>query len=163
VDDTLATIEVGTNLPSSAQTLSTSRFDPKLAQPFIYKSVSEETRSAYHRAIREFFAFVGYVHPSQVVPSDVIAYRDHLRTNKRRKQNTVATKLAIVRSFFSHSAADPNSASNNPLANIGIFFHLPSFIITAPFGLIFLAPLVQILLMSGLIFIGLRWWKKMGH
>lgn len=28
-------------------------FDPKLAQSFIYKSVSEETRSAYTRAIRE--------------------------------------------------------------------------------------------------------------
>jgi uncharacterized membrane protein SpoIIM required for sporulation len=75
----------------------------------------------------------------------------------------ILTGAAMARSFFSHSAADPNSASNNPLANIGIFFHLPAFIITAPFGLIFLAPLVQILLISGLILIGLRWWKKMGH
>jgi hypothetical protein len=75
----------------------------------------------------------------------------------------VITGVAMTRSFFSHSAADPNSASNNPLANIGIFFHLPSFIITAPLGLIFLAPLVQILLIAGIIYIGLRWWKKMGH
>jgi hypothetical protein len=75
----------------------------------------------------------------------------------------VITGAAMTRSFFSHSAADPNSASNNPLANIGIFFHLPAFIITAPLGLIFLAPLVQILLMAGIIYIGLRWWKKMGH
>ena len=75
----------------------------------------------------------------------------------------IITGAAMTRSFFSHSSADPNSASNNSLANIGIFFHLPSFIITAPFGLIFLAPLVQILLMVGLIFIGLRWWKRMGH
>jgi integrase len=80
-------------------------FDPKLAQPFIYKSVSEETRSAYHRAIREFFAFVGNIHPSQVSPALVIAYRDNLRTNKRRKPNTVATKLAIVRSFFEYLRA----------------------------------------------------------
>ena len=75
----------------------------------------------------------------------------------------ILTGAAMVRSFFSHSAADPNSASNNPLANIGIFFNLPSFMITAPFGLIVLAPMVQTLLISGLIFIGLRWWKKMGH
>src|SRR3712207_4464107 len=103
--DTVAAIEVVTTLPSSAQSLSTSRFDPKLAQPFIYKSVSEETRSAYTRAIHEFFAFVGHLHPSQVAPSDVIAYRDHLRINKRRKANTVATKLAIVRSFFEYLRA----------------------------------------------------------
>lgn len=75
----------------------------------------------------------------------------------------VITGAAMARSFFSHSSADPHSASNNPLANIGIFFHLPSFIITAPLGLIFLAPLVQILLMTGLIYGGFRWWKKMGH
>jgi uncharacterized membrane protein SpoIIM required for sporulation len=75
----------------------------------------------------------------------------------------VITGAAMARSFFSHSAADPHSATNNPLANIGIFFHLPSFIITAPLGLIFLAPLVQILLMTGIIYGGLGWWKKMGH
>jgi integrase/recombinase XerD len=103
--DTLTAIEVVNTLPVSAASPSTSRFDPKLAQPFIYKSVSEETRSAYTRAIREFFAFVGHVHPSQVAPSDVIAYRDHLRTNKRRKPNTVATKLAIIRSFFEYVRA----------------------------------------------------------
>jgi integrase/recombinase XerD len=91
--------------PPAKQSAAALSFDPKLAQPFIYKSVSEETRSAYTRAIREFFAFVGQIHPSQVSPSDVIAYRDHLRTNKRRKPNTVATKLAIVRSFFEYLRA----------------------------------------------------------
>jgi len=81
------------------------RFDLRLAQPFITKSVSEETRSAYHRAIREFFQFAGHIHPSQVTPALVIAYRDHLRTTKRRKPNTVATKLAVVRSFFEYLRA----------------------------------------------------------
>src|SRR5918912_2187004 len=80
-------------------------FDPKLARPFIYKSLSEETRAAYHRAITQFFAFVGHVHPKDIAPADVIAYRDHLRTNRRRKANTVATKLAIVRSFFEYLKA----------------------------------------------------------
>ena len=103
--DTLAAIEVVNTLSGSVPSPSSSSFDPKLAQPFIYKSVSEETRSAYTRAIREFFAFVGHVHPSQVVPSDVIAYRDHLRTGKRHKPNTVATRLAIVRSFFEYLRA----------------------------------------------------------
>lgn len=81
------------------------QFDLTLARPFIYKSVSEETRAAYTRAVREFFAFVGGVHPAQVTPADVIAYRDDLRTRKRRKANTVATKLAIVRSFFEYLKA----------------------------------------------------------
>jgi integrase/recombinase XerD len=96
---------IGPQSPLAKQSATAPSFDPKLAQPFIYKSVSEETRSAYARAIREFFAFVGHVHPSQVAPSDVIAYRDHLRTSKRRKPNTVATKLAIVRSFFEYLRA----------------------------------------------------------
>jgi integrase/recombinase XerD len=92
-------------VPDSATAQPTSRFDPKLAQPFIYKSVSSETRAAYTRAIRDFFAFVGHVHPTQVMPSDVIAYRDDLRIKKRRKPNTVATKLAIIRSFFEYLRA----------------------------------------------------------
>jgi integrase/recombinase XerD len=82
-----------------------SRFDEKLARPCIYNSVSEETRAAYHRSIKEFFTFVGNVHPTSITPADVIAYRDHLRVNKRRKANTVATKLAIVRSFFEYLKA----------------------------------------------------------
>jgi integrase/recombinase XerD len=81
------------------------KFDPQLARPFIYKSLSDETRAAYHRAILEFFTFVGEVHPKDVTPSDVIAYRDQLRIQKRRKANTVATKLAIVRSFFEYLKA----------------------------------------------------------
>lgn len=40
-----------------------------------------------------------------MTPADVIAYRDHLRTGKRRKANTVATKLAILRSFFEYLKA----------------------------------------------------------
>ncbi|MFL6211709.1 MAG: hypothetical protein ACJ74W_22870 [Pyrinomonadaceae bacterium] len=54
-------------MPAQAQV----RFDLKLAQPFIYKSLSEETRAAYHRAIREFFQFVAGIHPAQVTPADV--------------------------------------------------------------------------------------------
>jgi site-specific recombinase XerD len=90
-------------LPSQSST-APQNFDLKLARPFIYKSVSEETRSAYHRAIREFFSFVENVHPRQVTPTHVIAYRDHLRAS-RRKPNTIVTKLAIIRSFFEYLRA----------------------------------------------------------
>src|SRR5258705_11232068 len=70
---------------------------------------------------------------------------------------------AMTRSFFSHSGADPNSASNNPLAIIGIVFHFPSFIITAPLGLFILAPLVQIVVMASIFWLFYRWLKSMGH
>jgi integrase/recombinase XerD len=81
------------------------RFDLAQARPFIYKSVSEETRAAYTRGIHEFFQFAGGTHPSLVTPSDVIAYRDYLQVKKRRKANTIATKLAIIRSFFEYLKA----------------------------------------------------------
>lgn len=97
---TLQPVEVTTPAPVEAR-----RFEQKLAQPFIHKSVSEETRAAYARAIREFFHFVGGIHPTQVTTADVIAYRDYLRIKKRRKANTIATKLAIVRSFFEYLCA----------------------------------------------------------
>jgi hypothetical protein len=48
------------------------RFDPKSASPFINKSVSEETRRAYGRAVREFFQSADMKHPSEVVPADVL-------------------------------------------------------------------------------------------
>src|SRR4051812_46994737 len=84
--------------------INASTFDPKSALPFIRKSVSDETRAAYTRTIREFFAFINGIHPSLVTPSHVIAYRDHLRA-KRRAAATVCTRLAIVRSFFEYLKA----------------------------------------------------------
>lgn len=91
--------------PAAQPSAAVGGFDPALARPFVLRSVSEETRSAYRRAVREFFQFVGNVHPGQVTPAQVIAYRDHLRAEKRRKPNTVATKLAVVRSFFEYLRA----------------------------------------------------------
>ena len=91
--------------PPAQSPASSQGFALELARPFIHKSVSEETRAAYHRAIRDFFRFVGNVHPAHVTPAHVIAYRDDLRTKGRRSPNTVATKLAIVRSFFEYLRA----------------------------------------------------------
>jgi integrase/recombinase XerD len=43
-------------------------------------------------------------HPADVTPADVMLWRDHLRS-RRRKPATVAFKLAVVRSFFEHLKA----------------------------------------------------------
>ncbi len=71
-----------------------------MAAPFCEKSLSEETRRAYRRVIREFFTFVRGVHPSEVTPSDVLAWRETLKEG--RKSATVSFKLTVVRSFFEY-------------------------------------------------------------
>nr|QEO74331.1 phage integrase family protein [uncultured bacterium] len=80
------------------------RFDPKSASPFVNKSVSEETRRAYRRAVSEFFQSAGMKHPSEVVPADVLLWRDRLRARKKSAA-TVAFKLSVVRSFFEYLKA----------------------------------------------------------
>lgn len=80
------------------------RFDPNSAAPFVNKSVSEATRRVYGRALREFFQFAGMKHPSEVVPDDVILWRDRLRSQKKSAA-TVAFKLSVVHSFFEYLKA----------------------------------------------------------
>ena len=80
------------------------RFDPKSATPFVNKSVSEETRRAYGRALREFFQFTGMRHPAEVASADIILWRDRLRSQKKSAA-TVAFKLSVVRSFFEYLKA----------------------------------------------------------
>ena len=80
------------------------KFDPQSAAPFVNKSVSEATRRASGRAVREFFQFAGMKHPSEVVPNDVVLWRDRLRSQKKSAA-TVAFKLSVVRSFFKYLKA----------------------------------------------------------
>jgi integrase/recombinase XerD len=80
------------------------RFDPRSATPFVNKSVSEETRRAYRRAVTEFFQFAGMKHPAEVAPADVLLWRDRLRSRKKSAA-TVAFKLSVVRSFFEYLKA----------------------------------------------------------
>ena len=80
------------------------RFDPKSAAPFVSKSVSEATRRAYGRALREFFQSAGMKHPSEVVPADVLLWRDWL-CSRKKSAATVAFKLSVVRSFFEYLKA----------------------------------------------------------
>ena len=79
------------------------RFDPRLAAPFCEKSLSEETRRAYRRVIREFFLFVRGAHPSEVTPEHVLAWRESLKEG--RKSATISFKLTVVRSFFEYLRA----------------------------------------------------------
>ena len=88
------------------------RFDPRSAAPFVNKSVSEETRRAYRRAVTEFFQSAGMKHPAEVVPNDVLLWRDRLRA-QRKSAATVAFKLSVVRSFFEYLKA-AGAISLNP-------------------------------------------------
>lgn len=86
------------------ETIAPKRFDPRSATPFVNKSVSEETRRAYRRAVADFFQFIGGKHPTEVVPADVLRWRDHLR-HSRKRAATVSFKLSVVRSFFEYLKA----------------------------------------------------------
>ncbi|HEY9282006.1 MAG TPA: tyrosine-type recombinase/integrase [Pyrinomonadaceae bacterium] len=63
--------------------------------------MSEETRRAYRRVVREFFRFTGPVQPSEVTSQEVRRWRDHLITQKK-SASTVALKLSVVRSLFDY-------------------------------------------------------------
>jgi integrase/recombinase XerD len=80
------------------------RFELPRAKNFIEKSLSEDTRRAYTRALLDFFSFVRKP-PVQVTVEDVIAYRDDLVKNKRRKARTVNMKLSVVRAYFGYLKA----------------------------------------------------------
>lgn len=89
---------------TSSTALQSTNFDPRVAASFINKSVSEDTRRAYRCAVSDFFQFVGGKHPTEVVPDDVLRWRDHLRS-QRKRASTVAFKLSVVRSFFEYLKA----------------------------------------------------------
>src|SRR5215510_8093820 len=80
------------------------RFELPRAKNFIEKSLSEDTRRAYTRALLDFFSFIRKP-PTQVTVEDVIAYRDDLVKNKRRKARTVNMKLSVVRAYFGYLKA----------------------------------------------------------
>ena len=91
---------------SSINSIATHRakFDPRTAAPFVNKSISEETRRAYRRAVADFFQFAGGKHPTEVAPDDVLRWRDHLRAGRKRAA-TVSFKLSVIRSFFEYLKA----------------------------------------------------------
>jgi integrase/recombinase XerD len=94
------------NLPELQQkeAIAPKRFDPRSATPFINKSVSEETRRAYRRTVADFFQFIASKHPTEVVPNDVVCWRDHLR-HSRKRAATISFKLSVIRSCFEYLKA----------------------------------------------------------
>ena len=54
------------------------RLHEQLCAPFIYKSLSTETRSSYRRALGQFFQFIGWLHPAEITKGHVLAYREQL-------------------------------------------------------------------------------------
>ena len=76
----------------------------KAVRPFVEKSLSEETRRAYGRVIKEFFTFHRHIEPTEIKPLDVIRWRDSLIENKKSAA-TVAFKLSVVRSLFEYLKA----------------------------------------------------------
>jgi site-specific recombinase XerD len=77
------------------------QFGSSVTSAFCERSVSEETRRAYRRVVREFFRFTGPRHPGEITPQDVQRWRDRLITQKK-SASTVAFKLSIVRSLFDY-------------------------------------------------------------
>lgn len=90
-------------LPAPQKSVSP-RFDHHMAAPFYHKSVSDETRRAYRRAVSDFFQFVHGIHPALVTVEHVLLWRDHLRAKKKRAA-TIAFSLSVVRSFFEYLKA----------------------------------------------------------
>lgn len=77
------------------------QFDYRKADDFYNKSLSEHTRRAYRRVIKEFFTAHREKHPSEITTKQVLAWRDSL-LGKKQKPNTVAFKLSVVRSFYEY-------------------------------------------------------------
>jgi site-specific recombinase XerD len=88
------------------------RFDQRLTDGFVYKSISEATRRTYRKAIKDFFAFVKLIHPAQITPGHIIEYRDYLIAEKI-SANTIALKLSVIRSFYDYLVAD-GTLERNP-------------------------------------------------
>jgi integrase/recombinase XerD len=65
---------------------------------FIMRYLTEGTRRAYRRVIREFFQFIGDCHPSDVTSSQINAWRDSL--SGHNQPSTVHNKLIIIWTLF---------------------------------------------------------------
>ncbi|MDQ3802894.1 MAG: tyrosine-type recombinase/integrase [Acidobacteriota bacterium] len=88
-----------------------------MAETFCERSVSEETRRAYRRVVREFFTFQRQKEPAEVTPADVQRWRDHL-IERRRSASTVSFKLSVVRSLFDYLVMGGYVPTNPALAKL---------------------------------------------
>jgi len=95
-------ILVQNSTPPIAEALG--RFDPLQATEFAERSTSEQTRRAYNRVVREFFASIGNLDPRRVEHRHLREWRDRLKA-KRQKPATISFKLSVVRAFFGYLVA----------------------------------------------------------
>lgn len=84
-----------------ADRVASRHLDSRITSAFCERSVSEETRRAYRRVVREFFRYAGPCHPEEITPQDIQKWRDQLLT-QGKSASTVAFKLSIVRSLFDY-------------------------------------------------------------
>ncbi len=66
------------------------------------------------------------------------------------------TVEALASSFMRHSAVAYTPPMENLLVSIAVVFHLPSILITYPFELFGLIPVVQVVLMSWVLYLVFR-------
>lgn len=92
-------------------------FDSRVAATFCERSVSEETRRAYRRVVKEFFAFHRHKELAEIIPADVQRWRDHL-IGQKRSASTVSLKLSVVRSLFDYLLAGGYVRSNPALTKL---------------------------------------------
>lgn len=112
--------ENGSPAPELQQPLSAAlsrRFDSRVAATFCERSVSEETRRAYRRVVKEFFAFHRQKEPAEIIPADVQRWRDYL-IGQKRSASTVSLKLSVVRSLFDYLLAGGYVRSNPALTKL---------------------------------------------
>lgn len=92
-------------------------FDSRVAATFCERSVSEETRRAYRRIVKEFFAFHRGKEPAEITPADVQHWRDYM-IGRKRSASTVSLKLSVVRSLFDYLIAGGYVHSNPALTKL---------------------------------------------
>jgi integrase/recombinase XerD len=81
--------------------LALEKFDLKQTAESSERSLSEETRRAYRRVVREFFQYFKYRHPAEITSRDILLWRDALRKAKKRP-STIAFKLSVIRSLYDY-------------------------------------------------------------
>jgi len=104
-------------IPLAEGISSPDRFDSRVATNFCQRSVSQETRRVYGRVLVEFFKYHNSRHPSEITPTEVLNWRDHLIKSKKRPA-TIALKLSIVRSFFEYLKAGGYVRENPALTRL---------------------------------------------
>lgn len=84
---------------------------------FCERSVSQETRRVYRRVVREFFRFTSDRHPSVILTSDILKWRDRL-IDEKKSASTIALKLSVIRSLFDYLQAGGYVTSNPALSKL---------------------------------------------